>query len=319
MWDRSSWIKWLLYSGIGLSLYLALGDSFKGLLPQSCLSNCEEIHKSSFGSFLGIPVGYFAAVLLLLAIWLHNKNHTRAVGVLLAVFFGAESYLTAIQFVHLRSLCGGCLVFYFIISLCFFLHATRHNFKTHVLNSAGVFLLAHMVAFPPMIAIKPDFVKKVERPQIEIFASPSCDHCEEALESLERFCSSQNADLVLRPVGLSDKDRKLSIEWVCRMIFDRHNYASRRLAEQVVSKNEIRAKALNNGQLAVPIIVVKSGNITQTYKGWTSGIKSKIESALTISSLPTEYSIPFQGYDQPYITTETGACGDQEVPVCAEI
>jgi hypothetical protein len=85
---------------------------------------------------------------------------------------------------------------------------------------------------------------------------------------------------VLRPVGLSEKDRQTSTEWVCNTIFEKHNATSRRLAERIVWKNEKEARDLNEGNLAVPIIVVKSGDgKSQTYKGWNPQVKTAIESS----------------------------------------
>lgn len=307
----------LLITGVLLSLYLAVGDSFKGLLPESCLSECKAVHESSFGSIWGLPIGYFAAASLLIVLVLHSRRKREVVAWALGAMVGAEAYLTIIQIAFLESLCVWCLVFFTLLVASFALAAGRGSRAVGCSVALGTVLLAHFIAFPPFFSINPNLVQSIERPKIEIFASPSCSHCEQAIQSLESVCKSGDLDLVLRPVSLSSADRQKSIKWVCEKIFDRHNYASRRLAEQVVFKNEQQAKKLSNGQLAVPIIVVTSGAKTQTYKGWNPDIKAKIESMLPVAKNESRFESTVNRYLPNHGEVDDASCETNSSSYCA--
>jgi len=246
-----------------------------------CESVCAAVHNSSFGNLFGIPIGFFAAAFFALLIGCHWRGRWEMVSTGIGLMAGAETYLTFIQFTHLDSVCVWCLGFYGLVLLGFILMLTRDTAKPVFVVSAIAFFTAHFVFFPPGADIKASLVKTGDRPQIEIFASPSCEHCEKAIANLESLCSGTNTDLVLRPVGLSKKDRKFSTEWVCNTIFDKYNATSRRLAEKIVWKNEREARALNDGSLAVPIIVVKNEDgAVQTFKGWDPTVKTAIEKSV---------------------------------------
>lgn len=308
----------LIVAGIALSLFMAITDSIESWLPDICAESCKAVHNSSFGSILGIPIGYFAAVFLAFVLWQHQKGRSRVVTRALGVVVGFEIYLTIIQFAHLELFCSWCLFFFGVIGLGYLFTLQKECLKTDLFIPIGIALAVHFVAFPPSVSLNPELIKKSDRPQIEIFASPSCEHCEDAIQDLENYCKTANVDLVLRPVGLSENDRKITIEWVCNSLFDKHNQATRRLSERVVYKNEAQARALNDGQLAVPIIIVKTGSEHKSFKGWTPEIKKNIES-LFLASNEAYSSIIRSTNKESYfskVTTEFISCGESIEPTC---
>lgn len=313
----------LLIIGLLLSLYMGLADLLSGVGISACNSACTAIHNSSFGKLAGVPIGFFAAFLFAGLIWCHWRGKNLAVLTGICVMAGAETYLTVIQFAHLEALCVWCLGFYGLVILCLLPHLSTKNLKTVVMVATLAFLATHFAFFPPGADLKTSLVKPGDRPQIEVFASPSCDHCEEAIANLEALCSGTNMDLVLRPVGLSDTDRENSTDWVCNTIFDKRNATSRRLAERVVWKNEREARDLNNGSLSVPIIVVKSdGGQRQTFKGWDANVKDAVEKTLGFfDATPSISALTFKAGKSIFEASAhaaEGVCSDSSATVCGE-
>lgn len=313
----------LLVTGVLLSMFLAISDLLVNAGISACRSACTAVHNSSFGKIWGIPIGFFAAVIFACLIVSHWRGKKKATVLGVCLMAGTETYLTLIQFTHLEGICYWCLGFYALVLVCLAALISVHDIKVAVIMVLLAFFTTHFVFFPPGADLKTSLVQTDGGPQIEIFASPSCEHCEEAIENLKVICSSSSADLVLRPVGLTDTDRATSTDWVCYTIFDRHNAASRRLAEKIVWKNEKEARGLNDGRLAVPIIVVKSDTgKSHTYHGWTPEVKLSIEKIIgsvhglfpMIRTDATNFEIGFSSAD----ASSSRLCGSKSSSVCTE-
>jgi hypothetical protein len=141
------------------------------------------------------------------------------------------------------------------------------------------FLGAHFVFFFPVVTLKPTLIQDMAKQQasIEIFASPSCSHCEEAISELSGYCWASNAKLIVRPVSISQKDREKSVQWVSGEIFQCGSSTSHRLAEKIVWDNEYDARKLNNGELHVPLILVRTeAGFQEIFQGWDRQVKENI-------------------------------------------
>jgi len=270
----------LLCVGLSLSLFLGLAG-YITFDVDICSDSCTAVHDSSFGSIFGIPVGIYAAVFLisLITLTLLRKNHLVIYG--LAIMVGAEAYMTILQVVHIQSLCAWCLAFFAILILTAAFFIEKSSAKSALALSAFACLFAHFVFFPPGTDLKANLLVENNKPQIEVFVSPSCTHCKEAIVNLHVFCDGNNFDLILRPVGLSASDRELSVDWVCKSLFDKHNSTSKRISEKIVWKNEKAARNINGGQLSVPIIVIRNEGTENVYKGWNEKIKETISGSFS--------------------------------------
>ena len=50
--------------------------------------------------------------------------------------------------------------------------------------------------------------------QVEVFASPTCTYCEEALSSLREICQDGNVEVIVRPVSLGDKKPAMVLQLI---------------------------------------------------------------------------------------------------------
>ncbi|MCP4745778.1 MAG: hypothetical protein GY874_06495 [Desulfobacteraceae bacterium] len=308
----------LILSGIGLALFLGISDVTDNSFFNSCSDSCKAVHQSSFGTLFGIPIGFVAAGIFFFVLYLHLYGKPIPVLYILAAMTGAEAYLTILQVLHLEAICTFCIGFFIILSILFLLFLVKKHAQSSAVAVLFVFFVAHFITFPPVISIKPSLVRKIDRPQIQVFASPSCEHCEDAITNLEKICTTSNIDLVLRPVGLSAYDRQESIGWVCNALFDNDNAASRCLAEKVVYQNERKAKAINEGQLSVPIIILKNKSGEQTYKGWTPSVKKAIENQLlAYQSMNWRSLEDFSGSFQNTRETDDTFCSENSDSSCS--
>lgn len=276
----------LLLASAALALFLGILDSIEAAPPGACTDSCVALHGSSFGRVCGIPVGYPACAALVIIAVLFLRGRARLASLGLASMVGAESYMTVIQLVHMELLCQWCMLFFgfLLLSAIASLAANRKQPGVGKQSMAAMtlsFLAIHFWVFPPAIDLKPTVFKERGRAQVEIFASPSCGHCEEAIENLRVYCQlSGGASLVLRPVGLSKKDRRESVEWVCRSLFENTSDAAQRLAEKIVFKNERDVKKINSGRLSVPVIVVDIDGQRREFQGWSPGVQESVLSLL---------------------------------------
>jgi len=281
----------LLILAILLSLITALTE-LTGKTNFICPDNsCVKVQTSSFSRVVSIPIGFYAFILLGIGLYFHRKGKEEKLFLLLWAITGLEAYFMFLQFFCIRSFCSICLIFFALLSLCLIFiwrdiegeKITRA--KAGLFFGAFSFLVLHFVFFFPQVELNPGVLREDKPPaRVELFASPSCSHCEEALRALKEICPNLNAALVVRPVSLSEADRKKALDWVCRYLFQSPSGTSRRLAEKIIWENEKEALNLNGGRLAVPLIVVKGEEGKQVFKGWDHRVRNQLESAVIESS-----------------------------------
>ena len=235
---------------------------------------CLKVHSSSFATSFVIPLGFYAAAFLCLALILHLKGKEEASLLVLYALTGFEAYLTFIQVVFIHSLCTSCIVFFtLLVASC---AAATRAARGHVQGGRNpalvgffMFFVAHFAFFFPSVEPRPNLTQISEgSKKIEIFASPSCPHCEEALAELRSLASHSNFQLVVRPVSISRDDVASTVRWVCQKLFRCPSVTAQKLAEKIVWENQEEARKLSGGTLAVPIVVVSSGDHREIIRGW---------------------------------------------------
>jgi len=273
----------LITTSITTALMTAMGDlAAKSFICES--SECVKIHSSSFGSLFYLPIGFYAAAFLSAALWLYWRGKTNYAGILLCGLLGVETYFTFIQVVFIRSICTTCLIFFSLLFACVILSRMAMN-RNAAIAGFMMFFAAHFYFFFPNVSLKPTLLQDPAQAtrQIEIFASPTCPHCEKAIAALRGVCEIANARLIVRPVSISKADTKKSIEWVSGKLFSCNSPISYRLAERIVWDNETAAKQLDNGRLAVPLILIRRNREKELFKGWNNRVQQAVFAALGIS------------------------------------
>ena len=267
--------KRLAPGAVALSALLALWTGVADLLGREDLlcsaSACLKVHSSSFATSFVIPLGFYAAAFLCLALILHLKGKEEASLLVLYALTGFEAYLTFIQVVFIHSLCTSCIVFFTMLVASCAVAARGHvqGGRNPALVGFFMFFVAHFAFFFPSVELRPNLTQISEgSKKIEIFASPSCPHCEEALAELRSLASQANVDLVVRPVSISRDDVASTVRWVCQKLFRCPSATAQKLAEKIVWENQEEARKLSSGTLAVPIVVVSSGDHREIIRGW---------------------------------------------------
>ncbi|PIP38549.1 MAG: hypothetical protein COX19_12095 [Desulfobacterales bacterium CG23_combo_of_CG06-09_8_20_14_all_51_8] len=260
-----------------LAFATGIADMFEKNDVICATAACMKVHSSSFSTVFETPVGFYAAGVLLLDLWLFLKGKSTLSAILLWGLLGAEAYFTFIQIFFINSLCASCLIFFSLLIACVISSKTL-RIKSALVMGFTVFLGSHFVFFFPSVKLKPTLIQNLskQKTNIEIFASPSCSHCDEAIAELSRVCTDTRAKLIVRPVYISRKDMKKSVKWVSGELFQCGSSTSNRLAEKIVWDNEAEARKLNNGDLQVPLILVRMDGFQEIFQGWDKQVKDNI-------------------------------------------
>jgi uncharacterized membrane protein len=276
---------------ISLTGILALATGLADLFEKNDMicgaAACMKVHSSSFSTVFGLPLGFYAAGALLLALGLYLKKKNTLFAILVWSLLGAEAYFTFIQIFFINSFCASCFIFFGLLIACV-ISSNIYRFKTALIMMLTMFFGAHFVFFFPAVELKPTLMQEIQnnKANIEIFASPSCTHCEEAISELSKACTETGVRLIVRPVSISQQDKKKSIQWVSGELFQCGSSTSNRLAEKIVWDNEAEARRLNFGELQVPLILVKSkSGFQEIFQGWNPKIQDRILNALAKSGM----------------------------------
>ena len=257
-----------------LTLCLAMSVGLQGLAHHTACAtaSCEKVHASSFGSLFGIPLGLWAIPGLLFVMAFHLKRSRTMVSCALAAMLGAEIYLTFIQIYFVHGVCLVCLCFLALISLSLLLAIDRRS-----LSRAGVIVC---LLFFPDIQPRCTLAQVPADTWVEVFGSPSCSHCKEAIAQLKGTCSDYGADLVLRPVPLSQADYEPTLDWVCSLFFEKKTGCAKRLGLRIIQRNEKSLRELaphdETEPLGLPVIRVTSPQGTRLFRGWDEQFKKSL-------------------------------------------
>ena len=287
---RRKTVTILLLSAMLLSLAAVLAE-LTGKTSLICSdSSCLKVQTSSFSKVVGVPIGFYAFILLSSGFYFHLKEKKETLFLLLSTVVGLELYLTFLEFFFICSFCELCLVFFslltFTLALVWMdLEERWKKAKAGIFLGTLFFLASHFVFFFPHVELNPMVLREGPAPaRVELFASFSCPHCEEALKTLKEICPDLDAELVVRPVCLNESDREKALDWVCGYLFQCPSGTSRRLAEKVIWENEREALSLTGGRLAVPLIVVKCEDGKAVFKGWSQEVRNRLESLIIENS-----------------------------------
>jgi len=274
---RNKITVFLISASAVLAVATGIADVFEKNDVICATTACVKVHGSSFSTVFNIPVGFYAAGFLILTLWLYLKSRQKLVAVMLWALLGAEAYFTFIQIVFINSLCISCMIFFSLLITCV-LASNAFRIKPALVMGLTVFLGAHFIFFFPSITLKPTLIQEFsrEKTQIEIFASPSCSHCEEAIFELSKACTDTGTKLIVRPVCISRQDKEKSVQWVSGELFECGTSTSNRLAEKIVWDNEAEARKLTHGDLQVPLILVRTDRFQEIFQGWDNLVKDRI-------------------------------------------
>ncbi len=285
-------IRLLIVFAILFSLFLGLLEVI-GRIDIACKSySCVKVQTSSFSKIFSVPIPFFAAFILLLSLLTFHKKK-------LSLFFisflvGAESYLTFLEGIYIKSFCKICLVFFSIILVILAL-LIKENPLLSILSIIFSFLFAHFLFFFPYVKNIPwllEYTGKSNR--IELFFSFSCPHCEEAERFLVNFTEKKPIDLILRPVSLSSKDREKALD-----ILSHGSPLLKRIGDRILWDNE-KKLIEKTGSVAVPVIIMVRDGEEKIIKGWENNTSSIIESFFSESP----FSIPIPSLEGGVCTGE---------------
>ncbi|MFH1674849.1 MAG: vitamin K epoxide reductase family protein [Pseudomonadota bacterium] len=256
-----------------LTLLLSLSMGLQDLAHLSACgsASCEKVHASSFGSMFGVPLGLCSAPGLLMVLFFHLKKKKNMVSCALAAMLGAEIYLTFVQLYFIHGICLYCLSFLGLLFLSFFLAVDKSMLPKAGLITCLFFFSFHFFFFFPDFQPRCTLAQIPADTRVEVFGSPSCPHCKEAITQLKAICSDYGADLVLRPVPLSPADYEPTLDWVCSLFFEKKTESARKVGLKIVWENERRLKELepeNETTTALPVILVTTSHGARLFRGW---------------------------------------------------
>ena len=264
----------LLTVSLILTLCLAMSVGLQGLAHHTACTtaSCEKVHASSFGSVFGIPLDLWAAPGLLFVMAFHLKKRRTMVSCALAAILGAEIYLTFVQLYFIRALCLLCFCFLGLLLLSFLLALHRSFLARAVLITCLFFFSFHFFFFFPNMEPRYTLAQVPADSRVEVFGSPSCSHCKEAIAQLKGICSDYGADLVLRPVPLSPADYGPTLDWVCSLFFEKKTGCAKRLGLRIIQLNNKSLRELaahdETEPLSLPVIRVTTPQSTRLFMGW---------------------------------------------------
>ena len=257
-----------------LTLCVAISTGLQGLAHHiACTTaSCEKVHASSFGSLFGIPLGLWAIPGLLFVMALHLKKRRTMVSCALAAMLGAEIYLTFVQLYFIHALCLLCFSFLALLLLSFVLALHKSILARAVLITCLFFFGFHFFFFFPNMEPRCTLAQLPAHSRVEVFGSPSCSHCKEAIAQLKGICSDYGADLVLRPVPLSPADYGPTLDWVCGLFFEKKTGCAKRLGLRIVQRNEKSLSEIaphdETEAVGLPVIRVTTPQGTRLFMGW---------------------------------------------------
>lgn len=264
-----------------LTLCLAISMGLQGLVHHTACgtASCEKVHASSFGSVFGIPLGLWAVPGLVFVMVFHLKKRRSMVSCALAAMLGAEIYLTFVQVYFIHALCLLCLCFLALLLLSFLLALHKSILERAVLIACLFFFCFHFFFFFPNMEPRCTLAQVPADTRVEVFGSPSCSHCKEAIAQLKGICSDYGADLVLRPVPLSPADYGATVDWVCSLFFEKTTESARKLGLKIVWHNERSLKVLQRNDetpVTLPVILVTTPQGTRLFRGWDDQFKESL-------------------------------------------
>jgi len=283
------------------------------LLCSASVSACVKAHSSHFATAFAIPLGFYAAALLAIVLALFVKGKDQIALVALCGVVGFEAYFTFIQVVFIQSVCTSCLMFFILLvaSAAAAMKAERiHNTTNPALLGFSMFFVAHFAFFFPALSFNPSITAEpVSASKVEVFASPSCPHCKEAIKELKLICKESITPLVIRPVSISKADMRKTMDWVCEMVFRTKSPTTLALSQKIIWENEDEARELTGGMVTVPIIKIETTEDQAVIKGWNENVRNSVAAMLLPASLSlAEHPLEF-------LTVQGGkSCGEQATP-----
>ena len=257
-----------------LTLCVAISMGLQGLAYHTACTtaSCEKVHASSFASLFGIPLGLWAIPALLFVMVFHLKKRRTMVSCTLAAMLGAQIYLTFVQLYFIRGLCLLCFCFLALLLLSFLLTLHKSILARAGLITCLFFFCSHFFFFFPNMEPRCTLAQFPADSRVEVFGSPSCSHCKEAIAQLKGICSDYGADLVLRPVPLSPADYEPTVDWVCGLFFEKKTGCAKRLGLRIIQRNEKSLRELTphdeTGPVSLPVIRVTTAQGTRLFRGW---------------------------------------------------
>jgi uncharacterized membrane protein len=178
----------ILTLSLVLELFLSLLMGLQDLAHLSACgaASCEKTHASSFGSMFGVPLAPWAIPGLLMILFFHLKKNM--VSCALAAMLGAEIYLTFVQLYFIHGICSYCLSFLGLLFLSFVLVVDKSILPKTGLITCLFFFSLHFFFFPDFQP-RCTLARIPADTRVEVFGSPSCPHCKEAITQLKTICS----------------------------------------------------------------------------------------------------------------------------------
>jgi len=233
-----------------LSFLALLGKVGGGVLDTCPSEGCELIQHSGFSELFGIPIAAYAFVLLLVVLvlwWMRNKKGLWV----LAFLFGAELYLSVVEFFYLKGECPLCIAFLGLLGLSLVLGLGYIGWKEVFAFGLFGFLGLHFLYFPLGFVPRGGVPFQGEG-VISVYLKPGQ---EGELRELVELSRKRGFEVLLHYLGSRPSERHKALKQICRALFAEEDGFALRVAERILRENEEKAKKFG---LKTPFVVIKT-------------------------------------------------------------
>lgn len=239
-----------IMGALGLSFLALLGKVGGGVLDTCPTEGCEVVQHSGFSELFGVPIAAYAFGLLigvLVLWWLRSRK-----GVWLLTFlFGAELYLSMVEFFYLKGECSLCIAFLGILGLSLALGLKHLRWKEAISFGLFGFLGLHFLYFP--LSFNPHGgIPFQGEGFIAVYLRPGQE--EEVKEVIE-LVRKRGGEVLLHYIALRPLERRQALKRICQAFSSEEEGLPLRVAERILRENEEKAKRFD---IKTPFVVFKT-------------------------------------------------------------
>lgn len=235
-----------------LSFFALLGKVGGGVLDTCPTEGCEVVQHSTFSELFGVPVAAYAFGLLIVVLVLWWMRSEKGLW-FLSFLFGAELYLTAVEFFYLKGECPLCIAFLGLLGLSLILGLKCFPWKEAVAFGLFGFLGLHFLYFP--LNFNPKGGVPFQREGEGVIAVYLRPGQEKEIMELVELARKREFEVLLFHIAPNPAERYKAIRQICQALSSEEKGLSLRVAERILRENEEKAKRYG---LKTPFVVVRT-------------------------------------------------------------
>lgn len=242
-----------------LSFLALLGKVGGGGLDTCPTEGCEVVQYSGFSELFGVPIAAYAFGLLIVVLVLWWMRSRKGVW-LLAFLFGAELYLSVVEFFYLRGECPLCIAFLGLLGLSLVLGFKHMSWKEAVTFGLFGFLGLHFLYFPLDFTLQGGVpFQGGKEGVISVYLRPGQ---EEEVKGLLELSREKGFRVLLHYVASKPSERREALRRICQALSAEEKGLPLRVAEKMLRENEERAKLFD---LKTPFVVLKTNRHEEAF------------------------------------------------------